>query len=98
MSELYWLIGTVVASAIAATASILVATKRAKLDQDKIDQAIIGDERALFFKELQELRQDNKDLRETERALGLELAELKARLMQAEAEIDRLTAIVNGEI
>lgn len=96
MAEVYWMVGTVVASIIAAVGSIVIANKRASQDQDKINAAIFGDERALFFKELQELRKENKEFRETERALVQEIAELKARLITAEAEIDRLLAMVNS--
>lgn len=86
-------IGTVIAAAFAAYGSVYIANRQISKDErHEANQAAI-ENRRLFFEELNQLRSENKELRETLAEEKRSVAELQARLIVLESEFRHKIAL-----
>ena len=79
-------LATVICAAIAAWASVFLANKKISHDAERLRQNSFADERSLFFQELQDLRAENKQLRNELADERAKVAKLEARLIVLESD------------
>ena len=80
-------IATVAAAGLAAWGSVHLANKRIREETRIAREHAFTDDRALFFKELQSLREENKELRQSLTEERTKVAELTARLIVLEGQM-----------